>query len=140
MSVVEQLSLNLRHRRAALDRNSAFRRTMAFERRRSLCEKLRDLHPDRLPLILVRVQGSAAPHAQRSKLLVPGEYTMGQVLLQVRQTLEPRLQPHEAIYLFVGKGVLVPTSETVQAVFERFKDEDGFLYVHYGGENTFGQQ
>ena len=63
---------------------------------------------------------------------------MAQVLLEVRKCMQPPLQEHQAIYLFVGKGVLVPTSALMATVHERFKGDDGFLYLYYGGENTFG--
>lgn len=78
------------------------------------------------------------------------------------------LSSEKAIFLFVNKDVLPPTGtfsvleekkkkksfynfseycvanvEFIAAalmshVYERYKDEDGFLYVTYSGENTFG--
>ena len=33
---------------------------------------------------------------------------------------------------------LLPTSALMQTVYNKEKDEDGFLYVSYSGENTFG--
>ncbi|KVH95513.1 Autophagy protein Atg8 ubiquitin-like protein [Cynara cardunculus var. scolymus] len=42
------------------------------------------------------------------------------------------------------KKYLVPADLTVgaimSAIYEEKKDEDGFLYVTYSGENTFGNQ
>lgn len=31
-----------------------------------------------------------------------------------------------------------PTGAIMSAIYEEKKDEDGFLYVTYSGENTFG--
>lgn len=31
-----------------------------------------------------------------------------------------------------------PTAAAMSAVYEERKDEDGFLYITYSGENTFG--
>ena len=31
------------------------------------------------------------------------------------------------------------SSATMGAIYEEHKDEDGFLYIAYSGENTFGQ-
>jgi GABA(A) receptor-associated protein len=39
--------------------------------------------------------------------------------------------------LFVS-GVIPPTAALLSTIFEEHKDEDGFLYITYSGENTFG--
>ena len=49
------------------------------------------------------------------------------------------LKPEQAIFLFVSKGTLPPTVSSLQAVYDSHQDEDGFLYMTYSGENTFGQ-
>lgn len=36
------------------------------------------------------------------------------------------------------RNVLPPTAALMSSVYEDHKDEDGFLYVAYSGENTFG--
>ena len=48
-----------------------------------------------------------------------------------------KLAPEKALFLFVGEGV-PPTGALMSAVYETEKDEDGFLYVTYSGESTFG--
>jgi hypothetical protein len=35
--------------------------------------------------------------------------------------------------------VFLQFSSTMGAIYEEHKDEDGFLYIAYSGENTFGQ-
>lgn len=34
----------------------------------------------------------------------------------------------------------VTTAAMMSAIYEENKDEDGFLYMTYSGENTFGDQ
>ena len=48
-----------------------------------------------------------------------------------------KLKPEEAIFVFVNH-VLPPTSASLYDVYEEHRDEDGFLYMVYTGENTFG--
>lgn len=48
------------------------------------------------------------------------------------------LRPEQAIFLFVSRGTLPPTVSSLQAVYEAHKDPDGFLYMTYSGETTFG--
>jgi len=49
-----------------------------------------------------------------------------------------KLAPEQAIFLFVNKGTLPPTVAALQEVYDQCKDDDGFLYMTYSGENTFG--
>ena len=41
------------------------------------------------------------------------------------------------MYLFVNNK-LVPTSSVLSIIYDSLKDKDGFLYIRYGGETTFG--
>lgn len=48
-----------------------------------------------------------------------------------------KLSSTEVLFLFIN-GYLMPTGAELRTVFETQKDEDGWLYVTYGSENTFG--
>lgn len=48
-----------------------------------------------------------------------------------------KLSPEKAIFIFVG-NVLPPTAAMMSSVYDQNKDDDGFLYITYSGENTFG--
>ena len=46
-----------------------------------------------------------------------------------------KLAPDQAIFIFVDE-VLPPTAALMSSIYEEHKDEDGFLYITYSGENT----
>ena len=71
----------------------------------------------------------------KKKYLVPADLTVGQFVYVIRKRI--RLSPEKAIFIFVN-GVLPPTAALMSAVYEEHKDADGFLYIQYSGENTFG--
>jgi GABA(A) receptor-associated protein len=48
-----------------------------------------------------------------------------------------QLAPEKAIFLFVNKTI-PQSSSTMGQIYAEHKDEDSFLYIAYGGENTFG--
>ena len=48
-----------------------------------------------------------------------------------------KLPAEQAIFLFVN-GIIPATAALMNTVHEEHKDPDGFLYVTYSGENTFG--
>ena len=60
---------------------------------------------------------------------------MGQFIHVIRKRI--KLSPERALFIFCN-GLLPPTSSVLSQVYEANKDEDGFLYVTYSGENTFG--
>ena len=61
---------------------------------------------------------------------------MGQFIFVVRKRIE--LDASKGLYFFVNNNGIVPTSELLSNVYHNHKDEDGFLYVEYAGESTFG--
>ena len=46
------------------------------------------------------------------------------------------LPPEKALFMFMDQ--LPATSELISVVWKNHKDKDGYLYVNYSGENTFG--
>lgn len=47
------------------------------------------------------------------------------------------LSPEEALFIFASSSVL-SSNTLISAIYEKHKDPDGFLYIMYSGENTFG--
>lgn len=63
------------------------------------------------------------------------DITVGKFVYEIRKHM--KLNPEQAIFLFVN-DTLPPTAALMSQIYEKNKDEDGFLYVTYSGENTFG--
>ena len=78
---------------------------------------------------------SAVQDIDKKKYLVPADLTCGQFVYVIRKRL--KLPPEQAIFLFIN-GVIPPTGSLLSTIFEESKDEDGFLYITYAGENVFG--
>merc|ERR1712083_530785 len=93
-------------------------------------------YPDRLPVIVEKAPNSDIPDIDKKKYLVPADLTVGQFVYVIRKRI--KLTPEKAIFIFV-KDVLPSTAALMSKVYEDHKGEDGFLYVTYSGENTFGQ-
>ncbi|MCP8717389.1 MAG: hypothetical protein M5E90_08200 [Asgard group archaeon] len=69
--------------------------------------------------------------------MVPVDLTVGQFVYVIRKRI--KLPSEKAIFIFVN-DILPPTAALISTIYEEHKDEDGFLYVLYSGENTFGEQ
>ena len=93
-------------------------------------------YPDRIPIIVNKQENSLIPDIDKKKYLVPEDLTMGQFMYVIRKRI--KLDAEQAIFLFVN-GMLPSTSETMEKIYAKHKNEDGFLYITYSGENTFGK-
>uniref|UniRef100_A0A8C2CIC4 GABA(A) receptor-associated protein like 2 n=1 Tax=Cyprinus carpio TaxID=7962 RepID=A0A8C2CIC4_CYPCA len=95
--------------------------------------KIRNKYPDRG--FSKKVSGSQIVDIDKRKYLVPSDITVAQFMWIIRKRIQ--LPSEKAIFLFVDKTV-PQSSLTMGQLYEKEKDEDGFLYVAYSGENTFG--
>nr|QBK87131.1 MAG: ubiquitin-like protein [Marseillevirus LCMAC201] len=113
-----------------------FKSETQFEKRLELCTRLRKQHPDRIPII-VEVAKNSQLTIKCRKFLAPSEISIGGFLNVIRK--QASIGYEEACFIFCGTaGTLVPTSNTMAQVYEKYKDEDGFLYIIVALENTFG--
>tara|TARA_B100002052_G_scaffold75241_1_gene68246 strand:+ start:66 stop:479 length:414 start_codon:yes stop_codon:yes gene_type:complete len=112
-----------------------FKRAYDAAARTAESARVRSRYPDRVPCIVERGRGADVPEIDRQKFLVPTDLTMGQLAWVVRKRIQ--LPAEKALFLMVGTR-LMPSCELVLNVYEGQKDADGFLYVTYSGENSFG--
>ncbi|CAN6211757.1 unnamed protein product, partial [Urochloa humidicola] len=113
----------------------SFKMDHELEKRLSESARIRDKFPDRIPVIVEKSGKSDVPEIDKKKYLVPADLTVGQFIYVVRKRI--KLSPEKAIFVFV-KNTLPPIASLMSAIYEENKDEDGFLYMTYSGENTFG--
>ena len=88
-----------------------------------------------LQVICEKAEKSDIAEIDKKKYLVPQDLTVGQFVYVIRKRI--KLAPEKAIFIFVN-NVLPPTAALMSAIYEEHKEEDGFLYITYSGENTFG--
>ncbi|KAL5073346.1 hypothetical protein RYX36_012330 [Vicia faba] len=94
-------------------------------------------YSNRVPMIVEKAGRSDIAHIGKKKYLVPVDLSVGQFVYVVRKRI--KLSAEKAIFVFID-NTLPPASALMCALYEEHKDEDGFLYMTYSGENTFGCQ
>ncbi|KAJ8567814.1 hypothetical protein K7X08_020022 [Anisodus acutangulus] len=130
--------INLKERDQSLSlamAKSSFKLEHPLERRQAESSRIREKYPDRIPVIVERAEKSDISDIDKKKYLVPADLTVGQFVYVVRKRIN--LSAEKAIFVFV-KNILPPTAALMSAIYEENKDEDGFLYMTYSGENIFG--
>ena len=120
-------------------------------------------YPDRIPVICEKDQRSDIPPVDKRKYLIPMDLvraalgrapappastrhsraapalpqTVGQFVYVIRKRIN--VPSDKAIFIFVN-NTLPQTSALMSTVYEQHRDEDGFMYFTYSGENTFGAE
>ena len=107
----------------------------SFESRKAEATRLTEKYPDRCCIIVGKNSSSDIQDISKHKFLVPRGLTMSQFQYVIRKKISCR--PEQGIFMFVNNK-LTANTHTVGSVFDENKSEDGFLYVVYSGENTFG--
>ncbi|XP_016742096.1 autophagy-related protein 8i isoform X3 [Gossypium hirsutum] len=99
-----------------------FLKEQSLEQRLEESKTILAKYPDRIPVIIERI-------------LVPRDMLVGQFIHILSSRLH--LSPGKALFVFVH-NTLPQTASLMGCVYNSFKDDDGFLYMCYSTEKTFG--
>jgi len=114
---------------------SEFKAQHPFEKRKLEAQRIHVKYPDRIPVIAEKAKSSQIQDIDKKKYLVPADLTVGQFVYVIRKRI--KLEPEKAIFIFVN-NTLPPTAALMSQIYKEQADPDGFLYVTYSGESTFG--
>lgn len=112
-----------------------YKEEVQFDDRCHEANKVKNKCGDRIPLIIERANGTKCALLTKRKFLVPEDLNARQLLCVIRKQL--KLQHDIALYIYVG-NTLPKMSDTMGMIYNQHKDEDGFLYIKYSTESTFG--
>ena len=110
-----------------------YKEAFSFETRKAEAEEIRRKYPDRVPVIVEKAPKALLGDIDKNKFLVPSDMTIIQFMYVVRKRLG--MTPELALFLLVN-GTLTPTSTTMGALYEEYKEEDSYLYVAYSDQST----
>jgi GABA(A) receptor-associated protein len=114
----------------------SFKHLYSLNQRKNECEKILLKYPNRIPIICEKNYNSInAPNIDKHKYLVSRDLTLGQFMHTIRQRMN--LTAEVGLYIFIS-GFIPSNSQFLSNLYVDFRDDDGFLYVIYDVENTFG--
>lgn len=131
--------------------NNSFTEQYTFDERKNEIIRVMMKHPDKIPVYINKSHNSDINDIKKHKFLVPETLTIGEFMIIIRKNIQ--LKPEQAITLFIqtidDNIIMAPSSETIGSVYYKnvisFKNNskysnkiDGYLYLVYSGENTFG--
>jgi GABA(A) receptor-associated protein len=131
--------------------NNSFVKKYSLDERKNEINRIATKYPNRIPIYINKAYNSDISEIIKHKFLVPDTLTMGEFMIIIRKNIQ--LKPEQSITLFIhtidNNIILAPTSETLGSIYhknilsfkndDKYKNEiDGYLYLIYSGENTFG--
>ena len=107
-----------------------------FSERQKECDKIKKQFPEKIPIICEKDPKSNIRDIDKTKYLVPADLTVSNFNLMIRKRIEI---PQEAAFYLLANGKSSITGDRLLSdVYEEYKDEDGFLYIAYASELTWG--
>lgn len=113
-----------------------FQQTVPLEERKRETEKIRQQYSNKLPIFLEKAKNSRLPDIQKNKCLAPIDHTVSGFIGGLRKKL--KLPKTEGFFVFVNGSELVTGDTLMSELYERKKNEDGFLYMVYSEQEILG--
>ena len=104
--------------------------------RKDECERVRLQFPDKIPVICEKDPKCQIQEIDKTKYLVPDDLTVSQFcnMLKSRITIDEK----QSFFLLFNGAHQVGLDNLMQEAYDKYKDEDGFLYVTYSAELIWG--
>ena len=112
----------------------SFKDKYSFEKRLNESTNIIGKYPNRIPIIVERFNRSL-PDIDRKKYLAPSDLSVGNFMYVIRKRI--KLNAEKSLYLFFNDKLL-PVNTLLESAYDEHKDDDGFLYIKYCEESTFG--
>jgi len=112
-----------------------FKEEYSLDDRQKESIKIMDKYPSRIPIIVERSDKCEFQDIDKRKYLVPKDLNINQFAFVIRKRI--KLDSSQAIFLMIN-NTLCPSNTNIGQVYDDNCDKDGFLYITYSSENTFG--
>ena len=109
--------------------------TSTFEQRCVLSNNIRTRYPDIVPVILQTTKNEQHISLVKNKFLVPESVTVRKFMV----TAQGYTNVPESMAVFLTVNGVAPNMESdMGSIYKKYKNSDGFLYIHISSENCFG--
>jgi len=113
-----------------------YKETYNLEQRLAKSRIILQQYPDRVPVIVEPDKNYKGDLViNQNKFVTPLDLSIGQLQNLIRK--KTKFPPEKALFLFINNRIY-PLTTLIDTVYKTNKDEDGFLYVTFCEESTFG--
>ena len=114
--------------------NITYKTEREFKKRYDESMTIRNKYPEKIPIICERSGNNIQP-LDKKKFLAPSSISLGEFIVIIRKRL--KLKKEQAMFCFINNKLPI-ISRNLATIYNENKDDDGFLYILYSGENCFG--
>lgn len=111
---------------------NTFKEKYSFERRLEISNKFLSSYPNKIPII-VNIQNDIK--ISKNKFIFDKNQPLSSFIINLRKFLI--LKQDEAIFIFIN-NILPSQTDLISSLYNKYKDEDGFIYLTVTKESTFG--
>jgi len=113
-----------------------FQTTHSLSWRQENSKKIREKYPGKVPVIVFPIDlVSGNPEIDKTQFLVDKNVLLCTFLNVIKKRLI--MKPSEALFLFIN-GRIPMMTKSIFEIYNEYTDNDGFLYIEYSIEQTFG--
>lgn len=113
-----------------------FKQKFDLKTRRTEYNKIQTKYPDYIPVICETDSEDFRDSWLKCKYLVNKNLTIGEFHTVIRKRL--KMSPTTALFLFVNNHTFLPINTSFKTIQNNYADIDGFIYINFSPENTFG--
>lgn len=115
-----------------------FKHHYPLEKRMQWSQEASMKYSNKLPLIVEKDHKcQALDDLSNPKFLMPRTFMITEVQMIVRRKLN--IKKEQGLFMMVNDGKeMIKANESLESVYDKYKDEDGFLYILYTQENIYG--
>tara|TARA_B100001057_G_scaffold464841_2_gene520380 strand:- start:293 stop:646 length:354 start_codon:yes stop_codon:yes gene_type:complete len=107
-----------------------------LEQRLSESRQILLKYPDRVCIYVEKAKTcKLVSDLKKKKYLVPSKITMAEFIFVIRSKIN--ISKETALFFHINNKS-VSTNSLMCELNDKYKDQDGFLYIKYSGENCFG--
>ena len=118
---------------------NSFQTNYSLDTRKEEATRIMTKYTGKIPIIVNRGSKTDIADIGKKKFLVPADLTISQFTSVIRKRI--KLDASQAMFIFIKSDdteILPLQSAIIESVYNTYKNEDGFLYITYAGENVFG--
>ena len=118
------------------NRINKYKSQNSFSERIKESERIRIKYPDRIPVIVDNDFNSTLLKLDKNKYLVPIDLTILQFMFILRKRF--KIEKDHALFMVIN-GFIPASSSLMSDIYNKYKDDDQYLYIVLKTESTFGR-